>query len=67
MRPHTPAEILDTLRSIHEVQFDEDGVLDVRFERDGELMCASEYKQRSFMRELLELIEYHLTYPAKEE
>lgn len=67
---YSAEEILEILRSLKTLELDKDGRLDVSFhdvEPAWGMSSINEFVPNSFTRELLELIEYHMSEPSEDE
>jgi len=58
---YTPKQIIQILRSIENISFDISGEMDIQFDGDLNSCVIHSFIPGSFTRELLELIEKHLT------
>lgn len=58
---HTPETIIQVLHSITEVKLNSDGEVDAWFDGEADASGKREFEYGSFTRELLELIEEHLS------
>ena len=59
---HSPEKVIEILRSITKLEIDHEGVLDVWFEGGESAESINSFIPGSFTRELLVLIEQHLSH-----